>query len=304
MPEEGLSGQVWVITGGAGAIAGRIARAFAAAGARLVLADLDRAREALAARARELGAMSFTADLTQFAEAEALARRVREGMGRVDGLIHTVGTYAGGPVDAVDPAQYERLFDLNVRTLFYTVRAVLPLMLEQGEGFIAGFASGPAWRGAGPRAALYAAAKSAVATFLRSLDAELRERHREARPKAQVPPSVAEAGQGGREIPPVARAKSPGEGANAHENGATPQAGATNGTAGTSPPPAARSGGGIRVAVVYPMGIVDTPANRRSLPNADPDGWIDPDEIATVLLFAATRGPRGRLLELPVYPGR
>lgn len=250
MPEEGLSGQVWVITGGAGAIADSIGRAFAAAGARLVLADLERAHEALAVRARELGAMPLTADLTRVEEAEALVRRVRDDMGRVDGLIHTVGAYAGGRVHEVEPSQYDRLFDLNVRTLFYCVRAVLPVMLEQGEGFLAGFASGPAWRGMGPGAALYAAAKSAVATFLRSLDEELRNRRR---PGSETP------------------------------------AGPT---------------GGIRVAVVYPMGVVDTPANRRAMPDADRRGWIDPREIAAALLFAATRGTGARLMELPVYPGR
>ncbi|EKP94501.1 SDR family oxidoreductase [Thermaerobacter subterraneus] len=248
MPERELSGQVWVITGGAGAIAGSVARAFAAAGARLVLADV--AGAALEARARELGAEFVPVDLTRAGEAEGLARQVQARMGRIDGLIHTVGTYAGGRVHEVDPAQYDRLFDLNVRTLFYCVRAVLPVMLEQEEGFIAGFASGPAWRGAGPRAALYAAAKGAVATFLQSLDEELRE--------GQPP------GSGG------------------------------------APP----SRGRIRVAVVYPMGVVDTPANRKAMPGADPAGWIDPGEIAAALLFAATRGPGGRLLELPVYPGR
>ena len=63
-------------------------------------------------------------------------------------------------------------------------------------------------------------------------------------------------------------------------------------------------GKGVRVAIVYPMGAVDTPANRRDMPDFDPAGYIDPDEIAETIVFAATRGPRARLRELPVWPAR
>jgi NADP-dependent 3-hydroxy acid dehydrogenase YdfG len=59
---------------------------------------------------------------------------------------------------------------------------------------------------------------------------------------------------------------------------------------------------GIRTAIVYPLGVVDTPANRRAMPDADPSAWIDPAEIAAALLFAATRGPHGKLTELPISP--
>jgi hypothetical protein len=60
----------------------------------------------------------------------------------------------------------------------------------------------------------------------------------------------------------------------------------------------------ISVCIIFPMGTVDTPANRRDLPAADPATWIDPEEIAATILHAASRGPRGRLRELPVFPPR
>jgi NADP-dependent 3-hydroxy acid dehydrogenase YdfG len=60
----------------------------------------------------------------------------------------------------------------------------------------------------------------------------------------------------------------------------------------------------IKVAIVYPMGAVDTPANRRDRPDFDPAGYIDPVDIADTLVFAAQRGPRARLLELPIWPAR
>jgi NADP-dependent 3-hydroxy acid dehydrogenase YdfG len=59
---------------------------------------------------------------------------------------------------------------------------------------------------------------------------------------------------------------------------------------------------GLRTAVVYPMGVVDTPGNRHNMPDADRSEWIDPREIARALLFAATTGDRGRVSDLAVFP--
>lgn len=60
----------------------------------------------------------------------------------------------------------------------------------------------------------------------------------------------------------------------------------------------------LAVCIVYPMGVVDTPANRKEMPNVDPMTFIDPAEIAATIVHAATRGPRGRLSELPIHPPR
>ncbi|HEX7021538.1 MAG TPA: SDR family NAD(P)-dependent oxidoreductase [Trueperaceae bacterium] len=59
---------------------------------------------------------------------------------------------------------------------------------------------------------------------------------------------------------------------------------------------------GILTSILYPMGAIDTPGNRRSMPKADPAGWLDPDELASSILHLATRGPRGHIRELMVYP--
>lgn len=60
----------------------------------------------------------------------------------------------------------------------------------------------------------------------------------------------------------------------------------------------------VGVCIVFPMGVVDTPANRREMAGADPKTWIDPEEIAASIVHAATRGPRGRLSDLPIHPPR
>lgn len=59
---------------------------------------------------------------------------------------------------------------------------------------------------------------------------------------------------------------------------------------------------GIDVAIVYPMAAIDTPGNRHAMPDADPDSWIDPDELAATIMHLATRSARGRILEARVYP--
>jgi NADP-dependent 3-hydroxy acid dehydrogenase YdfG len=230
-----LADQVLIVTGAGGAIAAPIVDALADAGARLALVDTEAAR--VEERARRVGGLALGADLTTVAGAEGMVREVTAQAGRVDGLVHTVGGFAMGRLAEVDPAVYDRMFDLNVRSLFYAVRSLLPQLLERGSGFICGISSEPGFTGAAPGSALYGAAKSAVATLLRSLDREL-----------------------------------------AHS--------------------------AVRVTIVYPMGAVDTPANRREMPDADPTRWIDPAEIGQAIRFAAGRSPRGRLLELPIYPPR
>jgi NADP-dependent 3-hydroxy acid dehydrogenase YdfG len=58
---------------------------------------------------------------------------------------------------------------------------------------------------------------------------------------------------------------------------------------------------GLRASVLYPMGVVDTPANRDAMPDADPSGWIAPRELADGMLHLATRSPRGHVRELKVH---
>jgi NADP-dependent 3-hydroxy acid dehydrogenase YdfG len=226
------SNDVFVITGGAGALADSIAAVFGTAGARLVL--VDRASEALRERAAAHGAVPMTADLTDAAETAAMARAVAEAVGPVAGVIHTAGAFAMAPVADADEGLYDRMLDVNLRTLVNITRATLPGMLARGDGFLAGISSNVVWEGTGAAAmSLYAAAKAAVAFYLRSVEREVR-------------------------------------------------------------------GAGVRVAIVYPLGPIDTAANRRAMPDADPAGWIDPAGIAEALLFAATRGARGRMTELPI----
>ncbi|MGE5235493.1 MAG: SDR family oxidoreductase [Acidobacteriota bacterium] len=227
---------VFVITGGGGSLAGAVAEVFHAAGARLAL--IGRHGHGLAERAASFGGLALTADLTSSAQAERAIGETVSALGRIDGLIHTAGAFAMGKIADAGPDRYQRLFEDNVQTLHNAVKAALPELVARGDGFIAGVSSNVVWEGGGAAGmALYAAAKAAVAFYLRSLEREVRER-------------------------------------------------------------------GLRVAIVYPMAPIDTPANRRAMPTGDPEGWVDPVAIAEALLFSATRGRRGRLMELPIWAAR
>jgi NAD(P)-dependent dehydrogenase (short-subunit alcohol dehydrogenase family) len=59
---------------------------------------------------------------------------------------------------------------------------------------------------------------------------------------------------------------------------------------------------GVRTVAVFPMGTLDTAANRAAMPDADPARWIDPARLADLLLLAATLGPQARLREVEVHP--
>lgn len=58
---------------------------------------------------------------------------------------------------------------------------------------------------------------------------------------------------------------------------------------------------GIRTSVVYPMGMVDTEANRQAMPDGDPQTWISRDEIAESMLHLANRSARGHVRELKIF---
>ncbi len=168
-----LKDKVIVITGAGGAIAGAVAESFAKAGARLLLVDRDLVR--IEGRASSYNAPVVESQLNSFEEAQQMVDTAKNTYGKVDGLVHLVGdmdtsTVLDTPLDA-----YDRVFDSNVRTLFYSVKAVLPELLKREEAFIGGIASREAWGGGAAGASLFAAAKSAVGAFLRSLDKELQD---------------------------------------------------------------------------------------------------------------------------------
>jgi NAD(P)-dependent dehydrogenase (short-subunit alcohol dehydrogenase family) len=173
-----FSDRVVVVTGAAGNLGSAVARAFQAAGAKLVL--VDHAADRLPHLFPDLvdSPNHFLATSVDLTNAEAVERMVDETVerfGRVDVLVNTVGGFrAGTPVHATSFETWDFMLSLNARTVFIASRAVIPHMLRQGSGRIVNVAARAALQG-GAKMAAYSVSKSAVIRLTESMAAELKD---------------------------------------------------------------------------------------------------------------------------------
>lgn len=144
-----LQGRHALVTGGASGIGAACARAFAQAGARVTVADIDGA--AAAVLADEIGGSAWAIDLT---DRDALAE-VRL---NTDILVNNAGVQHVSPIEDFDPARFSLLLKLMLEAPFLLTRAVLPGMYERGFGRIINMSSVHGLR-ASPFKAAYVAAK-------------------------------------------------------------------------------------------------------------------------------------------------
>lgn len=170
-----MSDQVVLVCGASGNLGAAVARAFAAAGARLALADrgagrLSRLFPELANSASHL--LVDGVDITDADDAQRLTAAVVGRFGRIDVLANTVGGYrAGDPTHLTSLETWEFMFNLNARSAFVISRAVLPQMLAQQSGRIIHTAARAALAGSANHSA-YNASKSAVVRLVESMAAE------------------------------------------------------------------------------------------------------------------------------------
>ena len=170
-----MAGRIVMITGAAGNLGGAVARAFAKAGDTLVL--VGRNQESLEQAFGKEGSrhMLMGADLLQPAQVEAGVQRAVAKYGGIDVLCNLAGGFLmGQAVHVTSESNWQRMQDLNVRTLLNTARAVVPGMLARGRGKIVNVGANSALRGAGQMGA-YVAAKSEVMRLTETMAAELRE---------------------------------------------------------------------------------------------------------------------------------
>ena len=211
-----LDDQVILITGATGGLGDSVTRAFLSAGARVAgvsrkVQDADFAHPRFSA---------FPAVASNSGAARTLVDAVVAKLGRVDTLVHLVGSYAGGSsVAETEDAVVERMLQLNYVSAFALCRAVIPHMRARGSGCILAVGSRAAVEPA-PMSAAYAAAKAALVSLIRSVASENQDR-------------------------------------------------------------------GITANVALP-GTMDTPANRAATPAADFARWVDPKQVAALLVHLAS----------------
>ena len=135
-----LQDKVAVITGGSGGIGQALARAFLAEGARgILLADLD--EEAVSRAAAEIGCIGAVCDVTSEAEVQALADRATEEFGQIDLFCSNAGAGGAGVLTDAANEVWQQQWELHVMSHLYAARAVLPGMIERGEGYLLNTAS-------------------------------------------------------------------------------------------------------------------------------------------------------------------
>ena len=225
-----MNGSVVLITGAKGGLGTYVTNAFLDSGATVVgasrsIEDNDFPRPGFSAMAAELGSVGA---------ARALVERVVEKHGRVDALVHLVGVFAGGQsVADTDDDTFDRMIELNLKSAFHIVRAVLPQMRAQRSGRLLCIGSRTAVEPQ-PCAGAYTASKAALVALIRTIAAENRDAN-------------------------------------------------------------------ITANVVLP-GTMDTPANRKAMPAADYSRWVDPNQVASLLVhLASPQAGQVTSAVIPVY---
>jgi acetoin reductase-like protein len=140
-----LLGKVAVVTGGAKGIGRGIVEALARHGATVVVADVDgeeatRTAEAVDAveGARIVGRRL---DVTSWEDDQRLVAELLEELGQIDILVNNAGVSRGIPFLDIDEAEWDRVFDVNVKGVYFATRAVLPHMIGRRSGRVVNLAS-------------------------------------------------------------------------------------------------------------------------------------------------------------------
>jgi 2-keto-3-deoxy-L-fuconate dehydrogenase len=157
-----LDGKVAVITAAAQGIGRATAELFAREGARVVATDINGAKLA------ELQGAGIETQVLNVLDDEAV-RTVIGGIGRIDVLFNCAGVVHGGTILDVTDKELDFAFDLNVKAMVRTIKAVLPGMLERGDGTIINISSVASSVKGVPNRFAYQATKAAVVGLTKSV---------------------------------------------------------------------------------------------------------------------------------------
>ena len=227
-----LHERVVLVTGAKGGLGTFVTNSFLEAGARVIGVS----RSIAASDFPNPNFSAISSEISSGDNARTLVGEVVAKCGRLDGLVHLVGAFAGGQsVAETDDATLDRMLNLNFRSAFYMIQSVLPRMREQGSGRILAIGSKAAVEPS-PMAGAYAASKAALVSLIRTV---------------------------------------------AREN----------------------SDRGIAANILLP-GTMDTPANRAAMAGADFTKWVQPDQVAKLLVhLMSDQASQVNGAVIPVYGG-
>ncbi len=227
-----LQDKIIVITGAKGGLGTFVTNAFLDEGARVVGVS----RSIQASDFPNEGFTAMAAEVSNHESARALTEAVLGKFGRIDALVHLVGSFAGGkPIEEVDNSSLDKMMELNFRSAFYVVGSVLPAMRKQGSGRILAIGSRVAVDPQ-PMVAAYSASKAALVSLIKTAALETR-------------------------------------------------------------------GSGVTANIVLP-GTMDTPVNRGAMPGADFSKWVQPEQVADLLVYLASdQASQISGAVIPIYGG-
>jgi len=168
-----LDNKVALITGGASGFGKRIAETFAREGARIAVADINESGARAAAAAISNSAIAVRCDVSRRDDVNAAVKATVDAFGGIDILVNNAGmSHMRRPMLEVEEAEFDRLMDVNVKSIFLFAHAVVPLMRKKKSGVIINIGSTAGIR---PRPGLtwYNASKGAVNLVSKSMAAEL-----------------------------------------------------------------------------------------------------------------------------------
>ena len=164
------AGDVIVVTGGANGIGRALACAAAAAGARVVVCDVD--DTAMAQLSGVAGMSTRRLDVSDRAAVFATIGEVERELGKIDGLVCAAAIQPRKAVHEMQPAEWDRVLRINLDGVVWCYQAAVAGMIARRSGSIVAFTSGLAQQG-WPEASAYAASKAALIAFAKSAAKEI-----------------------------------------------------------------------------------------------------------------------------------
>jgi 3-oxoacyl-[acyl-carrier protein] reductase len=166
-----LKGKTALVTGAASGFGAEIARRYGQEGARVAILDIN--IEGAKKVAHACGGAALAADITKRSDVDAAVGKVNETFGRLDIVVNNAGwTHRNKPMLEVTEDEFDRIYAVNVKSIFLMANAAVPLMQRQGGGCIINIGSTAGIR---PRPGLtwYNSTKGAVNLVSKSMAVEL-----------------------------------------------------------------------------------------------------------------------------------